>query len=156
MLKKILLFSAVLALVMLAFTFYQTGSRDTQQTKTDKIIITDKAEQTFFNLISSNLTAINDKKIDNYLTTLVPTARKASRKEITTFLETYNVKISLESFRVLKKDDTHCLIETKQKTVNLGKNSYRNHIATANHTLTKLDGNWLIASTTMVDTDFLD
>jgi hypothetical protein len=57
---------------------------------------------------------------------------------------------------VLKKDETHALVETKQKATNLGDNKYRDHIATANHTLEKVDDTWLIAATTMVDTQFID
>ena len=156
MLKKILLFSTVLALIFVAYQLYQTGSDNRKQTSADKIVISDQSEQPLFDLIHHNLTAINQKKIDDYLTTLVPTARKDSQKEIRAFLDSYTVKISLDGFRVLKKDKTHCLVETKQKTTNLGKNKYRDHIATANHTLKKVEGKWLIASTTMIDTTFLD
>ncbi|GHU35417.1 hypothetical protein FACS1894193_00940 [Bacilli bacterium] len=156
MLKKILLFSTVLVLIIAAFQLYQTKSDDSTQAKVNKIVITDKSEQALYDLINRNLTAINQKKMEDYLATLIPTARQNSQKEITTFLNSYTVKINLESFQVLKKDKTHCLIETKQKTINLGKNKYRNHISTANHTLTKLDGKWLIASTTMIDTEFLN
>lgn len=158
-LKKLLLFSTVLALIFLAFKLYQgqsVGANQDSKTDQQKIVITDKGEQAIFDLLDSNLTAINNKEIDTYLATLVPTAREASRKEIATFLDTYTVKNQLESFRVLKKDKTHCLVETKQKTINLGKKKYRNHIATANHTLKKVDGTWLIASTSMINTEFID
>ena len=96
MLKKILLFSTVLALIFVAYQLYQTGSDDPKQTSVDKIVISDQSEQPLFDLIHHNLTAINQKKIDDYLTTLVPTARKDSQKEIRAFLDSYTVKISLD------------------------------------------------------------
>ena len=119
MLKKILLFSTVLALIFVAYQLYQTGSDNRKQTSADKIVIADQSEQPLFDLIHHNLIAINQKKIDDYLTTLVPTARKDSQKEIRAFLDSYTVKISLDGFRVLKKDKTHCLVETKQKTTSI-------------------------------------
>ena len=48
MLKKILLFSTVLALIFVAYQLYQTGSDNRKQTSADKIVIADQSEQPLF------------------------------------------------------------------------------------------------------------
>lgn len=107
-----------------------------------------------YDLLERNLQAANDEDVETYLQTLIPEAREATKKEMTTFFETYDVEHTLLSFEVRKEDGERILVKTQQRTVNEGTEEFRNHITEANHTFVKIDGEWFIEETAMSNTQF--
>lgn len=107
-----------------------------------------------FALLEKNLQAANDEDLEAYASTLVPSAREATKKEMATFFKEFDVKHTLLSFEVTKEDGERILVKARQKTVNEGKNEYRDHITEANHTFVNIDGEWLLEETAMSDTQF--
>lgn len=106
-------------------------------------------------VLETNLAAANDKDIERYASTLVPEAREATKKEIEKTFAEYDLEHTLLSFEVLSQTDDLLQVKTQQKTINLGKNKYRNHITEAHHTFVKEDGQWLIKEVSMSNTQFI-
>lgn len=106
-------------------------------------------------VLEENLKAANDKDIERYISTLVPEAREATKKEIEKTFAQYDLEHTLLSFEVLKQTDDLLQVKTQQKTINLGKNKYRNHITEAHHTFVKENGQWLIKEVSMSNTQFI-
>jgi hypothetical protein len=107
-------------------------------------------------LLKANLKAVNEKDVDAYVETLVSSAREETAAEMKTFFENYDIKNTLLKFNVVRTDNNTILVETKQKSINLGTNEYKNHITYAQHTFITENGKWKIAQTAMTDTEFID
>lgn len=110
--------------------------------------------QAVFDLLEKNLQAANDEDLETYLSTLVPDAREATKKEMAPFFKTYDVKHTLLAFEVRKEDGERILVKTQQRTENKGTEEFRNHVTEANHTFVKIDGEWFIEETAMSNTQF--
>lgn len=108
-----------------------------------------------FETLETNLKAANDEDVDLYVTTLVSDAREDTKKEMQAFFDEYDLENTLLSFKVLKQEKNRMLIETQQKTINKGKNKYRDHIAEAHQTFVKENGKWVIEETNMTNTHFV-
>ncbi|GGI65575.1 MULTISPECIES: hypothetical protein [Enterococcus] len=106
-------------------------------------------------VLEKNLQAANDEDLDLYVSTLVPSAREATKKEMAAFFEEYDVEHTLLEFKVTKDDGERIQVLARQKTINKGSNKYRNHITEANHTFVKIDGEWFLEETSMSDTQFI-
>ncbi|MGM0123941.1 hypothetical protein IGI37_001315 [Enterococcus sp. AZ194] len=144
----------------LGIWFFSDSSKNTNQAQSLSVEITGtisdkKAAESAFTVLKKNIQAVNDKDIDAYLSTIVPSSREETKKEMTPFFEKYSLKNELLSFEVKKQDNDHMLIEAQQKSQNLGKEKYRSHIAVANHTFVKEGGEWLIQETVITDTKFI-
>lgn len=132
----------------------------TKTIKTQTLTITgnisdEQAAKETLRTLEKNIQAINDKDIDAYLSTIPASNWKETRVEMNEFFKEYDIKNELLSFEIKKQDKTHMLIQTQQKTINLGENNYKSHIAEANHTFVKKGNRWLIQETVITNTEFI-
>ncbi len=119
--------------------------------------VNNKAEATAcLEVLKANLAAANNEDTTAYVDTLVASARQATQKEMDDFFAEYDLSHELESFKVVKQEQGSMLVEAQQKTVNRGKQKYRNHLTQAHHTFVKEDGAWKIKETNMTNTEFID
>lgn len=109
-----------------------------------------------FDLLQANLEAASSKDIDTYVATLVSTAQEETTNEMIPFFQEYTLAHTLLSFEVIKQDPSSMLVAAQQQTMNLGENSYRNHITQAHHTFVKEGNEWRIQQTVMTNTSFID
>ncbi|MDR0921483.1 MAG: hypothetical protein LBM95_03765 [Lactobacillales bacterium] len=159
--KKLVLFGFVVLSIGLIALYYNKKaedvlnitSADEKQAQTTELNAEEKKVK---KVLEENIAAATAKDSERYVNTLTKAKRAETKKEMDKFFKEYTVVHSLQSFQVLKEDKTHMLVEAKQKAINKGKKSYRNHIATADHTFVKENGEWKIDSTTMTDTQFLE
>ena len=107
-------------------------------------------------LLQKNLTAANEKNVEDYVQTLVKDAQEPTRKEMRAFFSEYDLTHTLLSFTVVKQEKKSMLVRAEQKTINQGNNEFRNHISEANHTFVLEDSTWKIKETVMTNTEFLD
>lgn len=118
--------------------------------------ITNKKEvKDAFDVIQSNLAAVSTNDSVRYSDTLVKEARKESKKEIEAFFQKYSVQQTILEVKVKKQTKQEIVFIVQQKSVSQQKSNYRNHIATAAHTLVKENQQWKIAETIMSDTKFI-
>ena len=162
MLKKgLIALAGVLFLVLLVNYFNKAQNiTDNISQEAGQVEVTGKIENqtealAALAVLETNLAAANDKDIDRYVNTLVPEAREATKKEIEKTFAEYDLEHTLLSFEVLSQTDDLLQVKTQQKTINLGKNKYRNHITEAHHTFVKEDGQWLIKEVSMSNTQFI-
>lgn len=156
--KLFLIMISLLALVVI-FSVLTNRSSDKIATNTaieiEGTISNQEDALAAFETLETNLKAANDEDVDLYVTTLVSDAREDTKKEMQAFFDEYDLENTLLSFKVLKQEKNRMLIETQQKTINKGKNKYRNHIAEAHHTFVKENGKWVIEETNMTNTHFV-
>lgn len=162
MLKKgLIALAGVLFLVLLVNYFNKAQNiTDNISQEAGQVEVTGKIENqtealAALAVLETNLAAANDKDIERYASTLVPEAREATKKEIEKTFAEYDLEHTLLSFEVLSQTDDLLQVKTQQKTINLGKNKYRNHITEAHHTFVKEDGQWLIKEVSMSNTQFI-
>lgn len=162
MLKKgLIALAGVLFLVLLVNYFNKAQNiTDNISQEAGQVEVTGKIENqtealAALAVLEANLAAANDKDIERYASTLVPEAREATKKEIEKTFSEYDLEHTLLSFEVLSQTDDLLQVKTQQKTINLGKNKYRNHITEAHHTFVKEDGQWLIKEVSMSNTQFI-
>lgn len=162
MLKKgLIALAGVLFLVLLVNYFNKAQNiTDNISQEAGQVEVTGKIENqtealAALAVLEANLAAANDKDIERYASTLVPEAREATKKEIEKTFAEYDLEHTLLSFEVLSQTDDLLQVKTQQKTINLGKNKYRNHITEAHHTFVKEDGQWLIKEVSMSNTQFI-
>lgn len=162
MLKKgLIALAGVLFLVLLVNYFNKAQNiTDNISQEAGQVEVTGKIENqtealAALAVLETNLAAANDKDIERYASTLVPEAREATKKETEKTFAEYDLEHTLLSFEVLSQTDDLLQVKTQQKTINLGKNKYRNHITEAHHTFVKEDGQWLIKEVSMSNTQFI-
>lgn len=157
--KKYILFSlAMIGLLFLGAQYHSEADELITEEESQLTTIQDNdAVQKAKEVLEENLRCANEKDVAGYIKTLVPKARKQTAKEMTLFFEEYSIEHTLQSFKLLKLEENHMLVETKIKSLNTAPNrqEYRNHIAKANHTFIYQDGQWLIEQTMMIDTHFI-
>lgn len=111
-------------------------------------------------VIEDNLRYVEEEDMEGYVSTLVSRAREETSEELALFFEQYDLNITILSIEVLEQEESIMLIQTEQQTVEVGSvedaPNYRDHIAEANHTLVKEDGEWKIEETIMTNTIFLE
>lgn len=162
MYKKMFIAIAGLLFLIFVLNYFNKANElsDSINQEAGQVEITGKIENkddalAALKVLETNLQAATDEDIDLYVSTLVPSARDATQKEMSAFFEEYDVEHTLLEFKVTKEDGTRIQVQARQKTVNKGKNKYRNHITVANHTFVKMDGEWFLEETAMSDTQFI-
>lgn len=162
MYKKIFIAVAGLLFLIFVLNYFNKANElsDSINQEAGQVEITGKIENkddalAALKVLETNLQAATDEDIDLYISTLVPSAREATQKEMSAFFEEYDVEHTLLEFKVTKEDGTRIQVQARQKTVNKGTNKYRNHITVANHTFVKMDGEWFLEETAMSDTQFI-
>ena len=162
MYKKIFIAVAGLLFLIFVLNYFNKANElsDSINQEAGKVEVTGKIENkddalAALKVLETNLQAATNEDIDLYISTLVPSAREATQKEMSAFFEEYDVEHTLLEFKVTKEDGTRIQVQARQKTVNKGTNKYRNHITVANHTFVKMDGEWFLEETAMSDTHFI-
>lgn len=111
-------------------------------------------------VVEDNLRYAQEENMEGYLSTLVSSAHEETKAELTPFFEEYDLNHTILSVEILEQEEEIMLIRTEQQTVMEdsveGAEPYRDHIAEANHTLVKENGEWKIEETIMTDTIFLE
>jgi|SRR5690625_589496 len=120
----------------------------------------DKDIEDAVRVIEENLEYAEKEDMEGYLSTIVPSARVETEKELSSFFEEYDLEHTILSVEVLEKESDVMLLRVEQQAVVLdsaeGAPTYRNHIAEANHTMVKVEDTWMIEETIMTDTFYLD
>lgn len=120
----------------------------------------DEEARTAVQVIEDNLTYAQEENMEGYLSTIVSSAHEETEAELTPFFEEYDLNHTILSVEILEREEDIMLIRTEQQTVMVDSveeaEPYRNHIAEANHTLVKENGEWKIEETIMTDTIFLE
>lgn len=120
----------------------------------------DKDIEEAVKVIEENLEYAQKEDMEGYLSTIVPSARTETKKELSSFFEEYDLEHTILSVEVLEKESDIMLIRTEQQTVVKdsveGAPAYRDHIAEANHTMVKVDGTWMIEESIMTDAFYFD
>ncbi len=162
MYKKIFIAVAGLLFLIFVLNYFNKANElsDSINQEAGKVEVTGKIENkddalAALKVLETNLQAATDEDIDLYISTLVPSAREATQKEMSAFFEEYDVEHTLLEFKVTKEDGIRIQVQARQKTINKGTNKYRNHITIANHTFVKMDGEWFLEETAMSDTQFI-
>lgn len=104
--------------------------------------------------LKKNIEASNEENLDDYVQTLIPSARKETKQEIQSFFDTYDLHIKLISIEVLEQTNDRVKLRVVQQSENHNDAEYRNHEATVGMTFTKEDSQWLIAESMMENTKF--
>lgn len=111
-------------------------------------------------VIEKNLEYAGKSDMEKYLSTIIPSARAETEKELAPFFEEYKLEHTILGVEVLEKESDIMLLRVEQQAVVLDSAedapSYRNHIAEANHTMVKEKNTWMIEETIMTDTFYLD
>lgn len=159
--QKIILGIIAFLIIVLIMTFIFPSKKENELVTNDPNIsitgkITDKtAALAAFDTMEKNLAASNKEDIESYTSTIVPSAREETKKELATFFEDYDLENTLLTFEVKKQEEDHLLVETTQQTVNKGKKEYKDHIATTSVTFVKEEDQWLIEQSVVTDTKFI-
>jgi hypothetical protein len=158
--KNYYLFFVGLLFICGLFFYQQTASHSTETTAAQLEVtgaVTDStAAEDCLALLQQNLQAANQKDVEGYTATLVSSARESTAKEMRAFFAEYDLSHTLLSFEVVKQDADSMLVAAQQKTMNHGKNDYRDHITQAHHTFVRENGQWKIKETVMTNTEFID
>lgn len=111
-------------------------------------------------VVEDNLRYAEEKDMDGYLSTIIPSGREETKQELEPFFEEYDMEHTILNVKVLEKEEDIMLLQVEQQTIALdakeGAPNYRDHIAEANHTMIKEDGKWLIKETVITDNFYLE
>jgi hypothetical protein len=111
------------------------------------------------NQLDKNYRATNESNIENYLKTIVPAKREKTKEDIEGFFQNYKVENSIVSFKILSQNSTSLRAEASQKSVlvsaKAGADEYKNHISTIDYEFQKINNEWLIDSTQLIDNHFI-
>lgn len=110
-------------------------------------------------VLETNITALNDKDIDSYLSTIMESARERTKSEMTELFNDFDIKFELsESYIVEEESDKYVIQSTQLATAydRSEESEYRDHTSTNLHTLERIDGKWLITESEILDIEFHD
>lgn len=111
-------------------------------------------------VIEKNLEAAEKEDIPAYLSTIIKAGHEDTSKELEDFFESYDLEHTILGITVLDQKEDKMLLEVTQQSVATftaeDADEYKNHVAVANHTLVKEDGQWKIAETAMVENYFIE
>lgn len=135
---------------------YATAAAADKEVAVSGNVTDSKAAAACFAVLQENLQAANNEDAKAYAATLIASAQTATKKEMQSFFEEYDLEHKLLSFEVVKQDKDSMLVAAEQQTLNIGENSYRSHITQAHHTFIKENNAWKISETTMTNTEFIE
>lgn len=111
-------------------------------------------------VIEKNIEAAEKEDIPTYLSTIIKSGHGDTAKELEEFFKSYDLEHTILGITVLDQEEEKMLIEVTQQSVTVftaeDADEYKDHVAVANHTLVKEDGQWKIAETAMVENYFIE
>lgn len=110
-------------------------------------------------LLEDNINYLNNEDIDGYLSTIVETAHEGTKEETERMFRNYDIDFKLLSSIVFEEEDNKLVLEANQeaKAVSIPEGGeYRDHVSLNHHTFEKIDGEWKITESRVVDINFTD
>lgn len=139
---------------------YQDPAEVTYEVEGTDEITNHQAIDEAVELVEQNLSYVEEKQMEGYLSTIVSSAREETEAELAPFFESYNIEHTILGIEVLEQQPNQILLQVEQQSILIDKDpnaeEYRDHIAEANHTLTYENDKWKIAETTITDNFFLE
>ncbi|UUX35049.1 hypothetical protein [Fundicoccus culcitae] len=105
-------------------------------------------------VIENNIQATNEENIDLYVSTLVPSARVETQREMQQVFDEFDIRIVLESIEVLEQTNDMVKLRVQQRATS-DDETYRDHVATVGITLIYENEEWLIVESMMENTEFI-
>lgn len=127
----------------------------------EKTEVTDSKEvEEAIKVIKKNLKSAENEDMEAYRSTIIKSAHGDTTEELEKFFEDYDLEHTVLGVTVLEQEEDTMLLQVTQQSIATdvaeGAEEYKDHIAVANHTLLKEDGQWKIAETTMTDNYFIE
>lgn len=111
-------------------------------------------------VVEKNIQAAEEEDIEAYLSTIIKSGHEDTAKELEEFFKSYDLEHTILAISVMDQEEDKMLLEVTQQSVATfvaeDAQEYKDHVAVANHTLVKEDGQWKVAETAMVETYFIE
>jgi hypothetical protein len=109
-------------------------------------------------LIKSNAEFFQKEELDAYIGTLDPTSPEIenTRAMMVELFENYDLKLTIESTRILKMSDNKADVEVVQVTSKVNGGEFRDNRINIVHQLKKIDGAWKITGSKTIKIDYFD
>ncbi|HSW59522.1 MAG TPA: hypothetical protein VLJ60_01920 [bacterium] len=109
-------------------------------------------------LIKNNAEFFQKEELDAYIGTLDPTSPEIenTRAMMVELFENYDLKLTIESTRILKMSDNKADVEVVQVTSKVNGGEFRDNRINIVHQLKKIDGAWKITSSKTIKIDYFD
>lgn len=109
---------------------------------------------TVIQILKTNVTAVNNKNIELYLSTISPEQRNSTKKEIAPIFNKFDLHTSIESIEIISQNTGQIKLKMIQQTTNLNNEHYRDHQSTAGITFHLINDHWFIVESIMENTEF--
>ena len=118
----------------------------------------DMSQNAVVQVLYDNINALNNEDIEGAMRTISPeSGAYDATKEITLGLfQDYDIRYTMESYKVLSITAEKALVEIVQVTVNQNDMPFNDNRMVATHELRPYQGQWKIYGTTIEDIDSLD
>ena len=109
-------------------------------------------------LIKNNAEFFQKEDLESYIGTLDPTSPEIenTRAMMVELFENYDLKLTIESTRILKMSDNKADVEIVQTTSKVSGGEFRDNRINIVHQLKKIDGAWKITSSKTIKIDYFD
>ena len=109
-------------------------------------------------LIKSNAEFFQKEELDAYIGTLDPTSPEIENTRAMTveLFENYDLKLTIESTRILKMSDNKADVEVEQVTSKVSGPDFADNRTKIVHQLKKVDGAWKISSSKPIKIDYFN
>ena len=144
MIRNFIFLLISLALVFVWFSNDQPVSNKQATATLSGNITNEGSAQICLDLLKKNLTAATEKKFEIYLATLSEKTQEATKTELSSVYDSYDLVHELIAFKVLKQKPDSLFAEAFQWTSNVRNARYQNHIAQIHYTFMIEAGEWKI------------
>ena len=110
-------------------------------------------------LLEHNIKSLDEEDLDGYLSTIVESAHEGTKSQTEQHFRDYDIDYELLSMIVVEEEENKYVIEAQQKAEAVSTpngEEYRDHISLNRHTFEKVDGEWKITGSNVVDINFID
>jgi hypothetical protein len=118
----------------------------------------DMSQNAVVQVLYDNINALNNEDIDGAMGTISPDSPSydATREMTLQLFKDYEIKYTLESYKVLSITSEKATVEIVQVTENYNDMPFNDNRMHATHELRPYNGQWKIYGTTIEDIDYLD
>lgn len=109
-------------------------------------------------LIKNNAEFFQKEDLESYIGTLDPTSPEIenTRAMMVELFENYDLKLTIESTRILKISENKADVEVVQVTSKVSGGDFRDNKINIVHNLKKVDGAWKISGSKTIKIDYFD
>lgn len=104
-------------------------------------------------VVEANITALNERDIDGYLETIVEDAHEGTRAATEELFVMDKIEFELLESFVVEEETKKFVIQTEQRAA-ADTDEYRDHLSTNMHTIEKINDEWKITASEILDINF--